>query len=368
MTKVMRFFDGSQYSESDFAKFMKRIMKHDGVLATNGVDPAYGGAFWPGEHNPPNMSVDMSPGIAWIQGGEFESDQNANIILSDSTGLPRYDRIVVRLNWIANSIDFAVLEGTPNASPTLKALTRTDSQWELEICNIYVGAGVTAIYQDDIVDTRTTDTCGIAGCPLGAAFVEPNGDISMLNTYRFRYLPAPYYSDEAVNKAYVDGTFAGLASPAFTGTPTAPTPLRTVGGTRIPTCDYVRGMFISSQAAGATQKLLDTNIYSATVTSVIKILQMPQQYFTGSVFTVKFDIKTVNGPGIFSVGGLAGGGASKTSSDAAYTSYTFDITLYTPGDVLSFVITVSPGTTCYVKNIAIWGYDIPFFSKEIWAW
>lgn len=70
---------------------------------------------------------------------------------------PRIDRIVSRLNrtgTFAGRIVYAVLQGTPAATPTVPALTQTADINEVEVCRVTVPAGATSIVTGNISITE----------------------------------------------------------------------------------------------------------------------------------------------------------------------------------------------------------------------
>jgi hypothetical protein len=101
------------------------------------------------------MQVKVKSGQAWMQGHFFQSDAEETLSISnaDSTN-PRIDRVIVRVDWTANTIQLAVLSGTPAASPSAPNLTQNGSRWEISLAQVYVGANVSTIATGNITDER----------------------------------------------------------------------------------------------------------------------------------------------------------------------------------------------------------------------
>lgn len=74
----------------------------------------------------------------------------------------RIDAVVLRWSRTARSVTAAIVTGTPSATPTAPAPTRTADIWELCLAQISVAAGTTEITAAQITDTRETELCGIA--------------------------------------------------------------------------------------------------------------------------------------------------------------------------------------------------------------
>lgn len=101
------------------------------------------------------MQVKVKSGDAWINGHFYESDAEEILAIgtADSTN-PRIDRVIIRLDWTANTIQLAVLQGTPAVSPLAPALTQNSSRWEISLAQVRVNAGVTTITAANITVER----------------------------------------------------------------------------------------------------------------------------------------------------------------------------------------------------------------------
>lgn len=108
------------------------------------------------------MNIVVSAGSAWINGYAYHNDSNFTLTIDAADGvLNRIDRIVVRWGRLARSINLAIVKGTPGSSPTAPAVVRSADYWDLGIATVLIGAGITAITQSMITDTRTDATvCG----------------------------------------------------------------------------------------------------------------------------------------------------------------------------------------------------------------
>jgi hypothetical protein len=102
------------------------------------------------------MQTKVKSGAAWIKGHYFDSDAEEVIAIgsADSTN-PRIDRVIIRLDWTANTIQLAVLQGTPAVSPTAPALTQNTAKWEISLAQVRVNATVTTIAATNVTDERT---------------------------------------------------------------------------------------------------------------------------------------------------------------------------------------------------------------------
>lgn len=110
-----------------------------------------------------DMNVLVKDGFGYINGYAFKNPADLQVTITTADGsLPRIDRIVLRWDLASRLMEIALLTGTPSASPSAPALTRTADRYELALADVSVAAGTTTITQSMITDRRTnTDLCGI---------------------------------------------------------------------------------------------------------------------------------------------------------------------------------------------------------------
>ena len=160
MTVKSGFFsDGSSYNQADFNAFLLDSIGSGYVLG-------YENELEVSPNSPANMGVYVKTGRCYVQGyyGWVTSNEALTVPTANPTN-PRIDRVVARLSVSVNqSVTFVILTGTPAASPTAPALTRTSETYEISLAQIAVGAGVTSITSANITDERNDETvCGVAG-------------------------------------------------------------------------------------------------------------------------------------------------------------------------------------------------------------
>ena len=123
------------------------------------------------------MQIKVRPGIAWMRGHYFKSDAEEVIAIpASSPSNPRLDRVVVRVDWSADTVDFALLQGTPAASPAAPALTQSATRWEISLATVRVETNATSIIASKVTDTRTYAN------QTGATFNDAEGDPAALGT------------------------------------------------------------------------------------------------------------------------------------------------------------------------------------------
>ena len=156
--------DGDRvYDATDFAAYF-------GNLVSNGVFYASATNL---QATPGNgLAVSVAEGSAWINGYRYENTDDLNLPLTTANGSnPRIDRIVVRLSQVSRSIQLAVVDGTPAATPSTPALTRTSDIYELGIADVLIPAAATSIATNNITDTRlNTSLCGLVNSLVTAVY------------------------------------------------------------------------------------------------------------------------------------------------------------------------------------------------------
>lgn len=112
------------------------------------------------------MQVTVQPGQGWIDGHKMISDAAVTLSIAGADVLlTRIDRIIFYVDYTAREMGITVKQGTPAASPTAPALTRTAARYEMSLATVTVAKNVTSISQANIADTRGDSTvCGfVAG-------------------------------------------------------------------------------------------------------------------------------------------------------------------------------------------------------------
>lgn len=115
------------------------------------------------------MSVMVDVGWCCINGTFGYPDDEAQgetrkMVLQAAESQPRIDTVVIR--WNANAekrtIDLYVVAGAPSDVPVRPTLARSDTVWELGICDVLVPAYTTEVKAERITDTRLeNERCGV---------------------------------------------------------------------------------------------------------------------------------------------------------------------------------------------------------------
>lgn len=122
-----------------------------------------------------NMTVIFTGGTCLIEGTIGTEKNVREMAFQAADTQDRIDTVVLRFNdnRDVRSIDYYVKTGSSSDTPIRPELTRTDTVWELGLCDVYIPANSSSISQSRITDTRLeTSRCGLC---LPFATVDTTG-------------------------------------------------------------------------------------------------------------------------------------------------------------------------------------------------
>ena len=151
------------YDATDFARYF-------GSLASNGI-------FYTTASNlqvtaTSGMDVSVAPGSAFINGYHYYLSDAFTLTLAVADGArPRIDRVVLRLDMHARSINLASLTGAAANTPAPPALTRTPDIYELALADVLIPAGAISIPTGNVTDDRlNASVCGLVNSLVAAVY------------------------------------------------------------------------------------------------------------------------------------------------------------------------------------------------------
>ena len=107
------------------------------------------------------LSVSVASGRAIVQEHWIKNDSALTLTITEaSTTYARIDAVVIRFSESNRNITIAVKDGTPSASPSAPAMTRTGGVYELALAYVNVAANASSV---TVTDKRSdTSVCGWA--------------------------------------------------------------------------------------------------------------------------------------------------------------------------------------------------------------
>lgn len=140
------FFNDTDYYAEDFIKPFKSITGNGVLTSTD---------FSVSANSPNNLTVNVSPGKAFIEGYHIESDVITNLpITANTSGYGRIDTVCLELNTNARQSILTIIEGTPSASPVQPTIPATNGVYYITLVNILIGNNVSSIITENITDKR----------------------------------------------------------------------------------------------------------------------------------------------------------------------------------------------------------------------
>lgn len=148
--------DAGPYSDSDWQELYQNIIGWGGKRSNVGV--FLGTGTQPNEglkvqaQSPATTSIDVLTGAALVQGIAYINTATEDFaIAANSSGNPRIDTIIVRVDYALQTGRLAVLQGTPAASPVAPSLTQTPGvMWEIPLADIAVADSFVSISNSNI--------------------------------------------------------------------------------------------------------------------------------------------------------------------------------------------------------------------------
>ena len=142
------------YSHKEWAEAWAFIMTSN----TNRgfVIPDYANNLAITESSPAAMSVDVDSGAMLVRGRIYENTASNTLTIDDNDSIyARIDRVVVQVDFSAQTIRLAIHEGTPALTPALPTLTQTTSLYEVPLAYVWVASGAATITDEEIHEERT---------------------------------------------------------------------------------------------------------------------------------------------------------------------------------------------------------------------
>lgn len=216
MTQVFFPFDagaGADVTEDGWTK-MAELWIDSGVVSDIARDPlnmleCYADAT--------GLQVKVKSGKAWIVGHYYEStaEETLPIATADVTN-PRIDLVILRIDWILNTIYLETLTGTPAAAPVAPTLTTSSTIHEMALAKVAVAASATTVASGDVTDERVY--AGIAdynemGRTIDFDSSMSASEIQAIINSSDHYIPP----GETLVFQFADGTYTLLSAIEFKG-------------------------------------------------------------------------------------------------------------------------------------------------------
>lgn len=190
-----------QYDANDFNYGLRKLISN-GVFA----EPGNNLQVMAGS----GMNIVIKKGEARLDWKWFISDADEILTIAASdVSLNRIDRIVIRLDFTARTINFAIKKGAGATNPTAPDIERTSSVFELGLALINIPKQTTTITQSLITDTRLD--AGVCGVVTG--LIDQVDTTTLFNQYQ-----TAFQEDRTFNNTAFNTWFSGIKEQMSTST------------------------------------------------------------------------------------------------------------------------------------------------------
>lgn len=354
MTESSGFFTTTPetyYTEEQFNRY-NNALQSNGVISAELTNDGFDAEnlLEVVESDVPALSVKVKSGHCLMQGyWAYNSADESLTLASNSSGNPRIDRIVERLDKTANSVSLAVLTGTPGVTPSPPALTRTSTIWEISLAQVEVANGATAILDANITDERGDP----AVCGWATAAYRINEDLNA-HGHKVVNLADPTAPQDGATKAYVDAEVTG-----FSVTDLLVDADKDWQGKKI-----YNGIFsYTSNTATPSDSTLASSLSksssSSTTYALLKSITIPAGLdpYKNSKFRIVFDLRgdvdRVGYAKIYRNGAPVG--TERSRSGTEYGTFSEDVDGWKQGDTIEIWGYIVIGREVHVRNLYIKG-------------
>ena len=190
-----------KYDADDFNYLLRKLISN-GVFASpsNNLQVTAG----------TGMNIIIKKGEARLDWKWFISDSDEILqIDAADVSLNRMDRIVIRIDFTARTIGFAIKKGTGATNPIIPDIQRDTTMFELGLAVVSVPKQTTALTQSLITDTRLD--AGVCGVVTG--LIDQVDTTTLFNQYQ-----TAFQEDHTFNNTAFNTWFSGIKEQMSTST------------------------------------------------------------------------------------------------------------------------------------------------------
>lgn len=149
------------YSADAFSLYMSKLIGYGasradyGIIRGNAAAAASNVAFYGLDTvatNPATTAIVLKAGTATVKGTLYENDADLSFtVAANASGNPRIDTLILRKDYVAQTVRAVLKQGTAAASPVPPTLTQSaGATWEIALADIAVANGFSSIAKTDI--------------------------------------------------------------------------------------------------------------------------------------------------------------------------------------------------------------------------
>lgn len=165
-----------------------------------------------------SANVLLRPGSAMVTGTVYENTTDLTLAVgANASGNARIDTVIIRKDFVLQTIRAAVLQGSPAATPVPPTLTQDATTWEIPIANIAVANGFSTLTDSNITNRQQWVNVGdgvyIDGVFNNSGGALDDGDIVVWSNAGTKYIT----TTTTANNGAVAGAVVGRIESASYG-------------------------------------------------------------------------------------------------------------------------------------------------------
>lgn len=177
MTELSTVWDGiltgdaaavAPYSASEWAARQKLLQGQGTVFPNYGVLVGTGDGTYPAlsvqAKSPATTQIEIEIGAALVAGYLYQNTAALSFTVgANASGNARVDTVILRVDFVAQTVRGVVKQGTPAASPVAPAMQQDATYWEIPLADIAVANGFVTLAQSTITQRQRGVRANAAG-------------------------------------------------------------------------------------------------------------------------------------------------------------------------------------------------------------
>lgn len=168
-----------------------------------------------------STNIEVQIGAAQIDGRFYESTAAETLAVgANASGNPRIDTVILRLDYIAQTIRLVIKQGTPAGSPSRPTMQQDATYWEIPLADIAVANGFATLAQSTITQRQrivTTQSMGWQAYahPMNYALGQAVGNVLNITATHTVLFPIMLYANMLLQDLLIRVTTVALTPYQF---------------------------------------------------------------------------------------------------------------------------------------------------------
>lgn len=156
------------YSASEWAARQKLLQGQGTIFPNYGVLTGTGDGTYPAlsiqAKSPASTQIEVEIGAALVAGYLYQNTAAVSFTIgANASGNPRVDTVILRVDFVGQTVRSAVKQGTPAGSPVAPTMQQDATYWEIPLADIAVANGFATLAQSTITQRQRHVRSNAAG-------------------------------------------------------------------------------------------------------------------------------------------------------------------------------------------------------------